>query len=315
MSVGIEAAVFLLDTKVVQNVANLILEIHDMPPLVDTKDAGVVEEEVQTAYQIMFPGGQWEFVATAFRWALDAFQGRTPGYLPIDARYHDLEHTLQGVTCMVNILQSRHAAAARPEITRRDFELGLCAILLHDTGYLKRTDDSAGTGAKYTLIHVKRSMDFAAQMLRLHGFTSDEIKSVQHMISCTGVNVDLRSIPFQTESERMVGFALGTGDLLGQMAADDYVDKLPILFEEFAEAQQFSGGMGGSRIGFSTAEDLMQKTPAFWNSYVRPKIEVDFQGMYKFLNDPYPNGANIYIDRIEVNIRKLQEITSYQARQ
>ncbi len=293
-----------------QNVANLVVDILDMPPLIDTKNVGVVEEEVQSAYQFMFPGGSWEFVATAFRWSLDAFHGRFPGYLPIDARYHDLEHTLQGVTCMVGILQGYHTAGATPKITRKDFELGLYAILLHDTGYLKRKEDPDGTGAKYTLVHVKRSMDFAAALLRQHGFSAAEIKSVQNMISCTGVNVDLSSVPFQSETERIVGFALGTGDLLGQMAADDYVAKLPILFDEFAEAQRYSGGTGGARIGFSSAGDLMRKTPMFWENYVKPKIKGDFQGLYKYLNHPYPDGPNLYLDRIETNIRKIQEITA-----
>ena len=56
------------------------------------------------------------------------------------------------------------------------------------------------------------------------------------MIRCTGVNAALSVIPFQSEMEKVAGFALGTADLLGQMAAEDYVDKLPILYAEFAEA-------------------------------------------------------------------------------
>src|SRR5690606_10931 len=103
-------------------------------------------------------------------------------------------------------------------------ELGLLAILMHDTGYLKRRDDTGGTGAKYTLIHVERSMEFAAELLRENHFTDSEINAVQNMIRCTGVNVNLAAIPFQSEEERIAGFALGTADLLGQMAAKDYVD-------------------------------------------------------------------------------------------
>ena len=56
------------------------------------------------------------------------------------------------------------------------------------------------------------------------------------MIFCTGINAALDKIPFQSEAEKIVGFALGTADLLGQMAADDYVEKLPVLYAEFAEA-------------------------------------------------------------------------------
>src|SRR5262249_34250639 len=122
-----------------------------MSPQVDTRDITVVAREVQSAYDFMFPQADGEFVARAFDWTRDCFQGHYPGYLAIDARYHDLEHTLQGTLCMVRILRSRQEAETRPLCTRRGFELGLVAILLHDTGYLKRMHDIQGTGAKYTL--------------------------------------------------------------------------------------------------------------------------------------------------------------------
>ena len=46
----------------------------------------------------------------------------------------------------------------------------------------------------------------------------------------------------------------------------------------------------------------MQKTPAFWEKYVLPKLDRDFAGLHQFLNDPYPSGPNYYLDRIEANI-------------
>jgi hypothetical protein len=58
---------------------------------------------------------------------------------------------------------------------------------------------------------------------------------------------------------------------------------------------------------FSSAEDLIQKTPGFWEHYVRQKLECDFVGLYRFLNDPYPDGPNFYLERVEANIRKLRE--------
>jgi hypothetical protein len=278
-----------------------------MSPQVDTSDITAVEGEVYSSYKGMFPKADGKFVPTVFGWIQNCFEGHYPGYLPIDARYHDLEHTLQGTLCMVRILRGRHKAEAQPICTVRLFELGLLAILLHDTGYLKRTHDTQGTGAKYTLTHVRRSMDFAAQILRDHQFADAEIKAVQNMISCTGVNVDLGGIPFQNDVERVVGFALGTGDLLGQMAAPDYVEKLPILFEEFAEAQRFSAQSAHSRIGFASASELMEKTPLFWERYVKPKIENDFDSLYKFLNDPYPSGPNHYLISIESNLMRLRQ--------
>ena len=153
-------------TKGVQTVANLLEELSKMSPQVDTSDITAVEGEVQSAYRFMFPKAGDEAVAKVFGWAQDCFEGNYPGYLPIDARYHDLEHTLQGTLCMVCILRGRQEADAQPLCSSRVFELGLLAILLHDTGYLKRKHDTQGTGAKYTLTHVHRSMDFAAQLLR-----------------------------------------------------------------------------------------------------------------------------------------------------
>ena len=54
-----------------------------------------------------------------------------------------------------------------PLLTDKLFELGLLGILMHDTGYLKRTEDMQGTGAKYTLTHVRRSAEFAHDCARL----------------------------------------------------------------------------------------------------------------------------------------------------
>ncbi len=79
--------------------------------------------------------------------------------------------------------------------------------------------------------------------------------------------------------ERIVGFALGTADLLGQMAAPDYVDKLPVLYSEFAEAARYSAD-GKMKAGgfFTSADDLMQKTPLFWENYVRQQNQPRIPG-------------------------------------
>jgi hypothetical protein len=273
---------------------------------VDTRDAQAVANQVQSDYRRMFADYDAAFVGRAFGWAVDCFTGRLPNYLPIDARYHDFEHTLQGTLCLSSLLRGRFQAGETPVVERRAYELGLLAILLHDTGYLKHTGDFEGTGAKYTLTHVARSCEFAEQFLAGHEFPASEIRAVQNMICCTGVDGDVAAIAFQSEEERIVGYALGTADLLGQMAACDYVDKLPVLYEEFVEAARLNGNGVSSLAGFSSAEDLMKKTPAFWERYVRPKIDREFRGLYRFLANPIPEGPNNYLNRIEANIARLR---------
>jgi hypothetical protein len=269
-----------------------------------------VAKEVQTAYLAMFPQGDRLFVPGAFASAAECFTGRYADYQAVDTDYHDLEHTLQGALCMVRILHGRQKAAAQPPITQRIFELGLLAILLHDTGYLKKRGDNEGTGAKYTATHVARSTEFASKILSEKGHGLDDILAVQNMIRCTGVDAALTVIPFHDELEKIVGYALGTADLLGQMAADDYVEKLPILYDEFSEAARNAPAKASVVSMFSSAKDLLRKTPDFWDKYVKHKLDRDFGGVFRFLNEPYPGGANFYMDKIESNIRRLRDVIS-----
>ena len=278
-----------------------------MFPAVDTRDLPAVEGEVAGIFASLFPEADGAFIPRAFGWAQDWFTGNYPGYQAIDARYHDLEHTLQGTLCLARLLRGRHFTGTNPVLTPVMFELGLLAILAHDTGYLKRTDDTEGTGAKYTLTHVRRSGEFAAKFYAAQGYSAGDISAVQSMIRCTGVNADLNAIPFASELERVVGYALGTADLLGQMAASDYVEKLPVLYAEFAEAARFNGPNATKSIQFSSAEEMMRNTPAFWEKYVRPKINGDFAALHRFLTDPFPDGPNYYLDCIEANIARLRD--------
>ena len=278
-----------------------------MATTVSTKDPTAVMAEVQSAYFAIFPNADPLFVPRIFGWAADCFSGGYEDYQPIDARYHNFEHTMQCILCMGRLLRGRHVAGAHPPLTQRLFQLGLVAILFHDAGYLKKRDDTEGTGAKYTVIHVGRSADFAARLLRQKGFPEADIRTVQNMIRCTGVDAALSVIPFANEIEKIVGFALGTSDLLGQMAADTYVDKLPILYAEFEEAARFTRDRTHFVALYASANDLMQKTPVFWEKYVQPKLNREFGGLYRFLNDPFPHGRNDYLERIEANITLLRE--------
>src|ERR1039457_418982 len=173
-----------------------------------TRNPAAVEAEVQSACREIFPNGDVGFAPRVFGWAKECFTGHYKDYQAIDAPYHDLEHTLQGTLCMARLLRGRHRAGAQPQIAERFFQLGIIAILLHDTGYLKKRGDTGGTGAKYTVTHVARSTEFAAEFLREKGFSPGDIKAVQNMISCTGVDSLLSDIPFQSEPEKMLGHAL-----------------------------------------------------------------------------------------------------------
>jgi hypothetical protein len=275
-----------------------------MNSLINTKDPLTVRREAEQAYLAWYPGGDPEFVPQAFDRVIDCFLGKYRDYQPIDALYHDLEHTLQGTLCLVRLLCGRTAAGVEPRLTQRMFELGLLSILLHDTGYLKRNNDVGGTGAKYTYVHVGRSAEFAKGLLTEMGFSPAEISSVQNMIHCTGVKLKIGSIPFQSRLEREIGQCVGTADLLGQMAAEDYPSKLSILFLEFAEAARRDPGNAGAHVAFANAEELIRNTPAFWENFVKPKLDNELGGAHRHLIGP--DRRNQYFDRIERNIDRIR---------
>lgn len=279
-----------------------------MFPVADTKDWRSVMAVVKSTHLELFPNADEHYVPTLFDWVISAFEGRYKDYQAIDAKYHDLEHTLQGTLCLCLILKGRIESDLKPRIPQRMFELGMAAILLHDTGYLKVRGDNEGTGAKYTLIHVSRSADFARQMLLEKGFSESDAGTLQRMIRCTGVNLKVEKIPFQTDTEKIIGYSLGSADLVGQMAASDYIDKLPILFDEFLESAQYSGGQQSKGGMFKDAEDPLRKTEGFWNFYVKPKIDGDFLAQYKFLAAPYPHGRNEYLEHIEGNVERVRRV-------
>jgi hypothetical protein len=273
---------------------------------VTTRDPAAVAHAVGLIYAELFPERDVAFVPKVFDWTVQCFEGRVPGYQPIDVRYHDIEHTLQATLCLARLLRGRHRAAAQPALTAHACELVLIAVLLHDIGYLKTWDDVEGTGAKYTAIHVARSKAFARTFLLERGFTEGDIGAVQSMIACTGVDVSPQAIPFRNGLERTLGFALATADLLGQMADPLYEAKLPLLFAEFAEAAAFAPAPLSPSLAFANVEALTRNTPAFWDRFARPRIEREFEGVYRFLAEPYPDGPNAYLQQIEANLAPLR---------
>lgn len=272
-----------------------------MFPPVDTKSAPAVASFVEAKFTRMHAGASLKWLKTIFRDIESMFAGRHPDYSAVDLRYHDLEHTLQATVCLVMLLEGRHAAGAEPRLDARQVELAVAAVLLHDSGYLKLRSDKDGTGAKYTFCHILRSCSFAASYLPILGANDIEIEAVLGAINCTGPTKEISRLYFRDQVERVIGCALATADYLSQMAAEDYPDELEILFNEFRESDDFIN-LPPERRAFSSPAELIERTPMFWYKFVLPKLETDFQGLYRFLAHPYPNGVNPYLDAIERNM-------------
>ena len=230
------------------------------------------------------------------------FTGQFWNYQPADLRYHDFLHTLQATQVYLDLadaFQKNLPAEKCP--TARELQLGLAAILLHDTGYLKACGDDSGSGAKYTHCHVLRSCALSASILPALGCLSAEIDDILGAIRSTGLKGNPTTGKFSSERTRLLACMVATSDYIGQMAAPGYPDKLASLYTEFEEADDYIGTPKERRI-FKTPAALLAATPSFWNGFVLPRLDSDFAGAYRLLATPYPSGPNRYLAAIEHNI-------------
>jgi hypothetical protein len=137
------------------------------------------------------------------------------------------------------------------------------------------------------------------------GASGADVETVMSAINCTGPMNEISRLRFRAPVDEIIGYSVATADFLGQLAAIDYPDELEVLFEEFQESDDFLHVPVEERM-FKSAHDLMVRTPHFWHRFVLPKLESDFQGVYRFLAKPYPDGPNAYLRAIESNIAEIQ---------
>jgi hypothetical protein len=228
------------------------------------------------------PGADLACIETSFNDIVGLFAGMYPGYRRCLTEYHDLRHTTSVTLAMVRLMHG--AVSEGMTIPQPDVELGVLAALLHDTGYIQKEGDDAGTGAKYTLTHVDRGVEFAREYLtaRLKKSLPDAGRCGS-IIMCTQIGKPLSSIPFEDEQTALLGKMLGTADLLGQMADRMYLEKLLFLFREFTE-----GGIGNYENEF----DLLRKTVDYLDS-TRERLAGELGGISRLMRSHFRARHNV----------------------
>lgn len=272
---------------------------------IDTRVPADVGREVERLFRLGFPNRAYTFILPWFELIDRMFEGKYKSYQAMDTVYHDLEHTMQATLCWVRMMINRHRLRIEPRMGVREFQAGLVAIMMHDVGYLKHRNDNIGTGAKFTFVHERRSCEMAEEALREHGWPDEDILVVRHLISCTGPRAAIEAIPFASPLERILGVSITTADYLGQMSDPHYVEKLPVLFKEFEESDEFRGVPKKERL-FQDVDELLRGTPYFWDKIVKAKLDETCLGLYRYLNEPYPNGPNPYVLKVEENVDQIR---------
>jgi hypothetical protein len=271
--------------------------------LVDIGDGRLVLDEIRTIVRLARPDFDFTHVDAAANDVIRLFAGTYPGFRACNLRYHDLTHTLAVTLAVTRLLHG--AVEAGQSLSARDWNIGLISALMHDTGYIQRDGDTTGTGAKYTLTHIGRSIAFINEYYRDHPAFKSDLQTFQDILECTGVYTCIADIHFENKNTALLGRILGTGDLLGQMSDPRYLEKLPDLYNEFVE-----GGISA----FTSTLDLLQKTLPFYQATLT-RFEEDLGGAHHFARPHFRKrwgiDADLYAQAMEENMTRLEEILTH----
>ncbi|TXH03835.1 MAG: hypothetical protein E6R07_10515 [Nevskiaceae bacterium] len=234
------------------------------------------------------------------------YAGTLPGYVGCDTWYHDAQHSLDCALAMARLLDGheRHVAPGKWLGARRGL-LGVIIALFHDAGYIRRTGDSASNGAEFTLTHVRRSGEFLATLLPQIGF-ADQVELTHNVVHFTGYEIALDEICVSHPQDRMLGFLLGTADILAQTSDRCYLEKCrDFLYREFEICGLAGKGRpNGPKPIYRSVRELMEKTPEYNRKLWEERLDGYFRSAWRYM-DLHFEGSNPYVEQIRLHLRDI----------
>jgi len=222
--------------------------------LVDMTSPAAVFAEIRHLAGLMDGTIDINRLEAVFSVTCDIYHGRYRGYRACNTLYHDLRHTTDVFLCCGRLLHGAYEDGIR--FPASDATMALISTLLHDTGYIQKSSDRKGTGGKYTLTHVERSVVFLREFLPLHGFSAEEVRLCGNFVMGTCIREGVNDDEFLSDSSLLLGRMIGTADLLGQLADRIYLEKLLFLYREFREA---------NIVGYNSELELLKNTVGFYD--------------------------------------------------
>jgi len=268
--------------------------------LIDTADPQRVMDEVKTITFMVYSAFDFTQLDKVFEDVIRLFKGDYPGYRKCNTNYHDLKHTTDTLLALIRLIHG--AVITGLTFTQRNINLGLICALLHDTGYIQKEDDRSGTGAKYTVVHITRSIEFMQKYFVENGYSPEDFSDGRDILYCTGLYRRIQYREFKAPQIELIGKMLGSADLLGQMSDRLYLEKLSSLFYEFKE-----GNVGD----YQSELDLLGKTIVFYD-VTKQRLMRELAGVNKFMQYHFRKRweieKDLYAVAIETNMEYLKKI-------
>lgn len=283
---------------------------YDVTNSVNMTDSQQVSATVCRIYQDLYQKDSAETLAQSFKDLGLLYRGEFPGYHECDTSYHDIQHVMDVTLAMARLMDGCVRATGAGILSERLFRIGVIAALFHDSGYIRHRKDTRHLhGAEYTAVHVSRGTRLLEDYLIKIGM-SDEAQVAARILHFTGYEIPVDRIRVPPEF-RLIGNLLGSADILAQMADRCYLEKCyDRLYPEFV-----LGGIarkpredGSEEVVFSSAADLILKTPRFYSVATR-RLEKDLGGYYSYV-DTHFGGQNLYFDEVNKNITHARSIAT-----
>jgi hypothetical protein len=283
----------------------------DVTNSVDVTDPDAVAEVVFDIMARLYDAAALAVLPTLFSDFARLYRGEYPGYHACDVGYHNMQHVLDVTLAMARLIDGYQLCHQKDAPLNASFAVaGIASALFHDSGYIRRRNDTRhNNGARYTRIHVSRSSRFMGEYLPTVG-ADDALPICQRIVHFTGYEVNPADIDVPAREERVLGWLLGTSDLIAQMADVAYLEKCrDKLYPEFVE-----GGMAGEQgnytetgIIYKSPAHLMQSTPNFIRSAIQVRLDGYFHSYYRYATHHF-GGVNLYMEAIEANCERLERL-------
>lgn len=270
--------------------------------LVDMRSPSAVFDEVSFITTLIAPQMDPSTLTNAFSFIASLYHGLWPSERACNTNFHDLNHITDTLLAMARLIHGAIISGHR--ITPRNAFVGLVAAMAHDAGYIQDIKDGIGTGAKYTAVHVQRSVEHIERYGKRYGLTNSEIGPCQKIIQCTDMQIDPSGVVFQSQAFSTLGKICAVADLIGQMADRIYLEKLFFLYREFEE---------GRVEGYYNEMDMLKKSLTFFET-AKDRISIQLDGLDRLAAPHFRVRWNIprnlYQDAIEKHRHYLAHILS-----
>jgi hypothetical protein len=256
-----------------------------------------VYEEVRHLITLVYADYDFTWLNTIFKDIVNLYNGNYPGYRQCTTPYHDLKHMTDVLLALASLIHGAHASGV--SFRERHVTLALIAILLHETGYIQRDEDTSGTGGKYTLVRLERSIQFLDQYFSDNGYDTKDCDICRSFIRCTDTDVSLAEMQFVSKGEETLAKMVATAEIIGQIADRTYLEKLLFLFQELSEVHV---------LGFRTELDLLENTlESYRKAQYRMENDLGDVKIYfdKHFQERWEIDYDMYGDAIESNISFL----------